>query len=62
MPRTMRSSITTMNLRTDLEDPVERVRAINRSGKQAKKPLQGVTNAAAENLGALVVSPSIPQT
>jgi len=51
-----------MNLRTDLEDPVERVRAINRSGKQAKKPLQGVTNAAAENLGALVVSPSIPQT
>lgn len=50
-------TIATMNLRTDIADPVERLRAINRSSTVTKESMEGLSKKAAINIGALTFAP-----
>ncbi|HSV38965.1 MAG TPA: wax ester/triacylglycerol synthase family O-acyltransferase [Nocardioidaceae bacterium] len=54
-------TIVTMNLWTDIEDPVERLRAINRSSTVTKATMDGMTKKAAVSFGALTFSPFVAQ-
>jgi WS/DGAT/MGAT family acyltransferase len=51
----------TMKLRTDVADPVERLRAINRSSTVTKESMEGMTKKAAISVGALTFAPFIAQ-
>jgi diacylglycerol O-acyltransferase / wax synthase len=54
-------TIVTMKLRTDIADPVERLRAINRSSNVAKESMEGLNKKAAINVGALTFAPYVAQ-
>lgn len=54
-------TITTMKLFTNLDDPVQRVRAIKASANLAKDRLAGLSKTAAEQYGALVTLPHLAQ-
>jgi WS/DGAT/MGAT family acyltransferase len=54
-------TIVTMKLRTDIADPVERLRAINRSSTVTKESMEGMTKKAAISVGALTFAPFIAQ-
>lgn len=54
-------TIVTMNLHTELSDPLERLRAINRSSTAAKDSMSGLTKQAAISFGALSFAPFVAQ-
>jgi diacylglycerol O-acyltransferase len=54
-------TIVTMNLRTDIADPVERLHAINRSSTVTKDSMAGLNKKAAINVGALTFAPFVAQ-
>lgn len=54
-------TIATMKLRTDLADPVERLRAINRSSTVTKESMEGLNKKAAITIGALTFAPFVAQ-
>jgi diacylglycerol O-acyltransferase len=54
-------TIVTMNLATELDDPVERLRAINRSSSLTKESLVGMNKKAAISYGALTFAPYVAQ-
>lgn len=54
-------TVVAMNLYTDIADPVERLKAINRSSTAAKRNLQGVSKSVAEGYGALLTVPFVLQ-
>jgi WS/DGAT/MGAT family acyltransferase len=54
-------TIVTMQLRTDIADPLERLRAINRSSTATKDSMEGLNKRAAINVGALTFAPFVAQ-
>jgi diacylglycerol O-acyltransferase len=54
-------TIVTMNLRTEIADPVARLRAINRSSISAKESMEGLDKKAAISFGALSFAPYVAQ-
>jgi diacylglycerol O-acyltransferase len=54
-------TILTMNLWTDIADPVERLRAINRSSSVTKESMDGLTKTAAIGFGGLAFAPFLAQ-
>ncbi|MEU4418792.1 WSD1 family O-acyltransferase, partial [Nocardia salmonicida] len=54
-------TIVTMNIRTDIADPLERLRAIHRSSTVAKESMEGLNKKAAINVGALTFAPYVAQ-
>lgn len=55
-------TLAAMNLRTDIADHVERLRAIQRSSDLAKENLKGLSKAAATNYGAMAMLPFVMET
>ncbi|KRA32546.1 MULTISPECIES: wax ester/triacylglycerol synthase family O-acyltransferase [unclassified Nocardioides] len=54
-------TIASMNLWTDLADPVERLKAIHRSSTATKESMEGLTKQAAISFGALSFAPYVAQ-
>jgi len=54
-------TIVTMNLRTEISDPLERLKAINSSSATAKESMEGLTKQAAISFGALSFAPYVAQ-
>lgn len=54
-------TIVTMSLRTDIADPVERLRAINRSSTVTKESMEGLNKQAAMSFGAITFAPYVVQ-
>jgi diacylglycerol O-acyltransferase / wax synthase len=55
-------TIVTMNLATEIDDPVERLRAIHRSSTVTKATMAGLTKGAAISYGALTYAPYVAQS
>jgi WS/DGAT/MGAT family acyltransferase len=54
-------TMATMKLYTDIDDPVKRINAINRSSTVTKQSMRGLSKAIAEHYGALFMGPFILQ-